>query len=156
MSHEPSSQSGASTFCVHAWQHTTNGRLSGIRPGGKRRWGGVVFPPLTDIGKFAMSLVDGATLVVGTPTVLAGSHPLAAYATFLANALRSKVKFLSIIGSYGWGGKTVEILAGMIPNLKVEVLTPVLSKGVPLENDFKALNKLADAIAIKHREHNLT
>lgn len=108
---------------------------------------------VTDIGKLAMALVDAATIVVGVPTVLAGPHPLAAYATLLANALRPKTQFLSIIGSYGWGGKTVETLAGMIPNLKVEVLETVLCKGVPSENDFKALDRLARTIAQKHREN---
>lgn len=107
---------------------------------------------VTDIGKLAMALVDAATVVVGVPTVLAGPHPLAAYATFLANALRPKVKFLSIIGSYGWGGKTVETLAGMISNLKVEVLEPVLCKGVPSKTEFDALDRLAGAIAEKHKE----
>jgi len=111
---------------------------------------------VTDIGKLAMALVDAATLVVGTPTVLAGPHPYAAYSALLANALRPKTKFLSIIGSYGWGGKTVETLAGMIPNLKVEVLEPVLCKGVPSEKDLKALDDLAAAIAEKHKEHNFT
>jgi len=111
--------------------------------------------PSTDIGKLAMALVDAATIVVGAPTVLTGPHPMAAYATFLANALRPKVKFLSIIGSYGWGGKTVEALAGMIPNLKVEVLDPVLSKGAPLRVDLEALDRLADTIAKKHRENGL-
>jgi len=110
---------------------------------------------VTDIGKLAMALVDAATIVVGTSTVLAGPHPLAAYAAFLANALRPKARFLSIIGSYGWGGKTVETLAGMIPNLKVEVLDPVLCKGLPSESDFKALDALASAISIKHKEHHL-
>jgi flavorubredoxin len=107
---------------------------------------------VADIGKLAMALVDAATIVVGTPTVLANPHPLAAYATFLANALRPKAKFLSIIGSYGWGGKTVETLAGMIPNLKVEVLSPVLCKGLPSESDFAALDELAAAIASRHKD----
>ena len=111
---------------------------------------------VTDIGKLAMALVDAATIVVGTPTILAGPHPYAAYAAFLANALRPQTKFLSIIGSYGWGGKTVEVLAGMIPNLKVEVIDPVLCKGVPSEKAFKALDDLAAAISEKHREHNFT
>jgi flavorubredoxin len=111
--------------------------------------------PVTDIGKLAMALVDAATVVVGTSTVLAGPHPLAAYATFLANALRPKIQFLSIIGSYGWGGKTVETLAGMIPNLKVEVLDPVLCKGLPSAEDLKALDNLAERIAGKHREMGL-
>lgn len=111
--------------------------------------------PVTDIGKLAMALVDAVTIIVGTPTVLTGPHPLAAYATFLANALRPKAKFLSIIGSYGWGGKTVETLAGMVPNLKAEVLDPVLCKGIPLQPDLEALDRLADTIAQKHRENGL-
>ena len=111
---------------------------------------------VTDIGKLAMALIDAATIVIGTPTILAGPHPYAAYGAFLANAIRPKAKFLSIIGSYGWGGKTVEILAGMIPNLKVEVIDPVLCKGVPSAGDFKALDDLATTIAEKHKEHNFT
>jgi len=107
---------------------------------------------VTDIGKLAMALVDAATIVIGTPTFLAGPHPYAAYGAFLANALRPKAKFLSIIGSYGWGGKTVETLAGMIPNLKVEVIPPVLCKGVPSKEVFKELDNLADAITKKHKE----
>jgi len=104
-----------------------------------------------DIGKLAMSLVDAATIVIGSPTVLIGPHPCAAYATFLANALRPKTKFASIIGSYGWGGKTVEQLTGMMTNLKAEIIEPVLAKGEPKEDDFIALEKLADAILVKHK-----
>jgi flavorubredoxin len=106
---------------------------------------------VTDIGKLAMALVDAATIVIGTPTVLAGAHPNVVYAAFLANALRPKVKFVSIIGSYGWGGKAVEQLATIIPNLKVEVLAPVLCKGLPHPEDYKALEKLAATIAQKHK-----
>jgi flavorubredoxin len=109
---------------------------------------------VTDIGKLAMALVDAATVVIGTPTVLAGPHPNVAYAAFLANALRPKLRFVSIIGSYGWGGKAVEQLAAMLPNLKVEILEPVLCKGFPKEDDFKALDSLAATIAEKHKEHN--
>ncbi len=109
---------------------------------------------VTDIGKLAMALVDAATIVIGTPTVLAGPHPNVVYATVLANALKPNLKFVSIIGSYSWGGKTVEQLAGMIPNLKVEILEPVLSKGFPKEADFKALDNLATTITEKHKEHN--
>jgi len=47
----------------------------------------------------------------------------------------------------------VEQLAGMIPNLKVEILEPVLSKGFPKEADFKALDNLAATIAEKHKEY---
>ncbi|MBA3046174.1 MAG: FprA family A-type flavoprotein [Candidatus Thermoplasmatota archaeon] len=106
----------------------------------------------TDIGELAMDLVDASTIVIGTPTVLGGAHPLAVYAAYLANALRPKARFVSIIGSYGWGGKTVEQLAGMIGNLKVEVIEPVLIKGMPTEEDYSKIDALADAIAKKHAD----
>jgi flavorubredoxin len=109
----------------------------------------------SDIGKLAMALVDAATVVIGTPTVLTGPHPAAAYAAFLANAIKPKVKFASIIGSYGWGGRTVEQIAAMIPNLKVEIIPPVIIKGYPKEADYQALEKLADTIAAKHQAAGL-
>ena len=107
----------------------------------------------TDIGKLAMALVDAATMVIGTPTVLVGPHPNVAYAAFLANALRPRLRFVSIIGSYSWGSKAVEQLAGMIPNLKAEVLDPVIIKGLPRDEDFRALDALAKTIVDKHKEH---
>ena len=105
-----------------------------------------------DIGKLAMALVDAATIVIGSPTVLIGPHPCAAYAAFLANALRPKTKFASIIGSFGWGSKMVEQLTSMLPNLKAEILEPVITKGFPKDNDFIALDRLADEILGKHKE----
>ena len=105
-----------------------------------------------DIGELAMALVDAATVVIGSPTVLVGAHPSAAYATFLANALRPKTRFVSIIGSFGWAGKMVEQLSGMLGNLKVEVIEPVITKGVATDKDFVSLDLLADKIAAKHRE----
>ncbi len=110
---------------------------------------------VTDLGKLAITLVDAATIVVGTPTVLTGPHPSVVYAVYLANLLRPKLKFASVIGSYGWNSKAVEQIAEMIPNLKVEVLDPVLCQGFPREADFKALDELAATIAEKHGEHNL-
>ena len=109
----------------------------------------------TDIGKLAMALVDAATIVIGSPTVLFGSHPNVAYAVFLANVLRPKLKFASIIGSYGWGGKAQEQITAMLPNLKLELIPPVITKGYPKEGDFTALDKLAETIFIKHKENNL-
>lgn len=108
----------------------------------------------TDLGKLAMALVDAATIVIGTPTVLAGPHPNAVYAVYLANALRPKAKFASIIGSYGWGGRTVEVISSMLSSLRLELLPPVVVKGFPREADFKALDQLADAIQVKHKENN--
>ena len=105
-----------------------------------------------DIGKLAIALVDAATIVIGSPTVLIGPHPCAAYAAFLANALRPKTKFASVIGSFGWSSKIIEQLTSMLPNLKAEILEPVITKGFPKDNDFIALDRLADEILAKHKE----
>ena len=107
---------------------------------------------VADIGKLAMALVDAGTIVIGTPTVMVGPHPLIAYATVLANALKPKAKFASIIGSCGWGTKAVETIASLIPNLKVEIIPPVICKGQPREADYQALDKLAETIVQKHKE----
>ena len=110
---------------------------------------------VTDTGKLAMALVDAATIVIGSPTVLVGAHPLVISAAFLANALKPKLKFASIIGSYGWGGKMVEQIGGMLSNLKLEMLAPVIMKGQPKAEDYQALDRLADEIASKHRQNNI-
>jgi flavorubredoxin len=106
----------------------------------------------TDIGQLAMALVDAATIVLGTPTVLASPHPAAVYAATLTNALKPKVKYATVFGSYGWGGQTVDVIISNMKNLKVEFLEPVLSKGFPLEEDFRKLDQMADEIAARHKE----
>ncbi|MEN6425351.1 MAG: FprA family A-type flavoprotein [Phycisphaerales bacterium] len=106
----------------------------------------------TDLGRLAIALVDAATIVLGSPTVLTGAHPKAAYAAFVANALRPKTRFASVVGSFGWGGKMVEQLTGLLTNMKVELLTPVIAKGQPKDEEFLALDMLADQILAKHRE----
>ncbi len=112
---------------------------------------------VVDIGKLAMALVDAATVVFGTPTVLTGPHPNAAYGAFLVNALRPKVKFLTVIGSYGWGTKAVDVLKGLLPNLgKAEFFDPIVVKGLPRGEDLKAIEALAETIYQKHKENGIT
>jgi flavorubredoxin len=109
----------------------------------------------TDIGELALSLVDAATVVIGTPTVLFGPHPQVVYATYLANLLKPKMRCASVVGSYGWGGKTAETLVKMLDHVKVEVLESVMVKGLPDEKTFQALDRLADEIVQKHKEYKI-
>lgn len=109
----------------------------------------------TDIGELAMSLVDAATIVLGTPTVLIGPHPKAVFAAYLVKVLRPKVKFLSLIGSYGWGTKVVEQVAEMLGSLNAEIIEPVIVKGYPKDPDFVLLDELAEKIRSKHKELGL-
>jgi len=110
----------------------------------------------TDIGELAMALVDAATIVIASPTVLAGPHPAAVYTAYLVNALRPKTRFASVIGSYGWGGKMLEIITGILSNIKIELIEPVIIKGFPRDENFKALENLAGSIAEKHSSLNIS
>jgi len=107
---------------------------------------------VTDAGALAMAAVDAATIVIGAPTVLGGIHPIAANAAYLANAIRPKAKFVSLISSFGWAEKASAAVTGMLTNFKAELLNPVIAKGYPKEETFKELERLADEIAAKHRE----
>ncbi|WP_217417064.1 FprA family A-type flavoprotein [Methanothrix sp.] len=109
----------------------------------------------TDTGALAASLVDAATVVFGTPAFITRPHPLIAYAAILANALRPKARFASIIGSYGWGARIVEEMRSLMPNLKMEIIEPVIVKGYPKEDDLRAIERLADEILRRHRELGL-
>ncbi len=108
-----------------------------------------------DIGELAMALVDASTVILGSPTVLTGPHPNAVYAASLVNALKPKVKFAGVFGSFGWGGKTVDILLKNLTNLNIELFNPVLIKGLPRKEDYEAMDKLADEILAKHKALNI-
>jgi len=105
----------------------------------------------TDIGNLAMALVDAATVILASPTVLTGPHPQIVYAAYLCNMLRPKTKFAGIIGSFGWGSKMEQDILQMLGNLKVELLPSVISKGFPRREDFNKLDLLVDDIVEKHK-----
>jgi flavorubredoxin len=105
-----------------------------------------------DIGEMVIELVDAATVILGSPTVLVGAHPSAIYCAALLNALRPKTKFLGIIGSYGWGSKMLEQITGLLGNMKAQALEPVLVKGLASEDTYTALDELADNILAKHQQ----
>jgi len=66
--------------------------------------------------------------------------------------IRPKAKFATVVGSYGWKGKLVDQIVSMLPNLKVELLKPVVIKGKPDKKDFQQIDKLIDEIVTKHQE----
>ncbi|MDD3655175.1 MAG: FprA family A-type flavoprotein [Atribacterota bacterium] len=105
----------------------------------------------TDIGELAMALVEAATIILASPTVLTGPHPQIAYAAYLCHILRPKARFVGIIGSFGWGSKMEHDILQIISNLKVDLLTSVISKSFPRAEDFRKLDKLVNQIILKHK-----
>ena len=56
------------------------------------------------------------------------------------------------MGSYGWGGRMLDLIKGMIGNLKVEMISPLIIKGFPKEEDYKKIEAMANEILSKHEE----
>ena len=109
-----------------------------------------------DLGDLAMSLVDGATIVLGTSMVLAGAHPASVNIAYVASVLRPKAKFGALIGSYGWGGKLFDLIAQLLAPLKLDIVAePLQVKGKPKAEDYKKLDEIAQAIIEKHKLANL-
>ncbi|NOZ02520.1 MAG: FprA family A-type flavoprotein, partial [Deltaproteobacteria bacterium] len=101
-----------------------------------------------DIGELAMALVDAATIVLATPTVLTGAHPTVAGAAFLINALKPRARNLGLMVSYGWSASKMEDqLKNMLSGLKAEWLAPVMVRSRPNLDDLTKVAALADAIA---------
>jgi len=96
-----------------------------------------------DLGDLAMALVDAKSIILGGSMVLASPHPAIANAAYLANLLNPKAKYASIVGSYGWGGDLIDKLAGMVSNLKVEIIEPILVKGKAKPDTYQKLDKMA-------------
>jgi len=106
----------------------------------------------TDLGAYAVQLVDAATVVFATPTVLVGPHPNIVFASYLTGALRPKLKHAAVIGSFGWAGKAAEKTQELCAHLKAEWFDPVFTKGMPTEETYAKLDQLADEIAARHKE----
>ncbi len=105
-----------------------------------------------DVGQIAMELVDTTGIVFATPYVLAGAHPAVVSAVYLVNALRPKVKVVSVVASYGWGGLGVKQIQNMLSNLKAEFIEPVLVKGYPKGEDLKKLDGFAKMFSNKIKQ----
>ncbi|MFC2078365.1 FprA family A-type flavoprotein [Candidatus Bipolaricaulota bacterium] len=104
----------------------------------------------TDLGEYAIHLVDAATVVFATPTVLVGPHPSIVLAAYLTAALRPKLQNAAVIGSYGWAGKAAEKTQELCASLKADWMDPVFTKGLPTQDTYDALDRLADDIAARH------
>jgi flavorubredoxin len=85
-------------------------------------------------------------VVFGSPTVLTGPHPAAAHAAYLANVLKPKTRYASIIGSYGWAGRMTDKLLDLMPNLKFELYDPVIAKGHGNREDYQEIDRLVGEI----------
>ncbi|MDH4209752.1 MAG: FprA family A-type flavoprotein [Anaerolineae bacterium] len=102
-----------------------------------------------DLGDVARDLVDSRAIVLGTPTVLGGMHPLAIYAAHLVKALRPPLQYGAVLSSYGWGGGAVKQAAEILEPTKLEVVGAVEIYGPPSAEDYEKVADLGRQLASK-------
>lgn len=108
----------------------------------------------SDIGDIAKDLVDSKAIVLGTPTVLGGPHPLGVYAAYLVKALRPPLKFSVILSSYGWGGGTLKQVNEILGQTKIEVVGAVEINGPPTDDNIKQVVEIGKTLAKKIKEES--
>ena len=107
---------------------------------------------VTDIGDVAKDLVDSRAIVLGTPTVLAGAHPLAVYATYLTKVLRPPAKFAAVLTSYGWSGGAIKHIQETLGPTKMEIVGALEIFGPPTEADTEKIIDIGKTLAKKIKE----
>jgi len=102
-----------------------------------------------DIGDIAKDLVDSHAIVLGTPTVLGGMHPLAIYAAYLVKALRPPLKYGVVLSSYGWGGGAPRQVQEILGPTKIEVVGALEINGPPSAEDHQKIIEIGKRLSNK-------
>jgi len=108
--------------------------------------------PTADIGDIARDLVDSRAIVLGTPTVLAGMHPLAIYASYLVKALRPPLKYGAVLSSYGWGGGAPRQALEILGPTKIEVVGTLEINGPPSADDHQKVIEIGKQLSNRIKE----
>ena len=108
-----------------------------------------------NIADLAINLVDAKSIILGCSMVLASPHPAAFNAAYLISVMKPKAKNMSILASFGWGGKLTEPIVDMLSKLKVNFVEPVMIKGNLKEDDYKLLDEFADKFVTLHKNEVL-
>jgi len=77
---------------------------------------------VADLGDLACDLVDSRALVLGTPTVLNGMHPLMFSAANVVKALAPPLQYAVAISSYGWSTGGLKQAREVLESAKLEIV----------------------------------
>ena len=101
------------------------------------------------IGMVLTESVFAGALILASPAVLGGAHPLVAAMTMLIGGINPPVRYIGIAGSYGWGSQMVKQLEGLLGKHKAERLEPLLVRGLPAKDDEEAIKAYAVELAAR-------
>ncbi|MBI2908689.1 MAG: FprA family A-type flavoprotein [Chloroflexi bacterium] len=100
-----------------------------------------------NVSQISRDLVDASAIVLGSPTLLGGLHPVAASGLTLVKALRPRLKLAAFVGSYGWGGGAGSQAKGALEALRFEVVDILDITGPPHEKDIERAAQLGQTLA---------
>jgi flavorubredoxin len=101
----------------------------------------------TDVGDLARELVDSRAIVLGSPTLAGGMHPLAVFAAYLVKILRPPAKYAAFLGSYGWGGGALRQAQELLGPARMEIVGAVDVHGAPAAEDMDRVASLGWQLA---------
>jgi len=104
---------------------------------------------VADISHVLRDLVDASAIVIGTPTVLGGAHPLVMYATELVASFGVRGKVAAVFGSFGWGGGAIRRIKTRLEQGGFEVVDTLEIRGPPKPEHVKQAITLGKAVAKK-------
>ncbi|UCE96142.1 MAG: FprA family A-type flavoprotein [Candidatus Bathyarchaeota archaeon] len=107
---------------------------------------------VADISHVLRDLVDASAVVIGTPTVLGGAHPLALYATELIASFGVRGKIAAIFGSFGWGGGATRRVKLRLEKGGFEVVYTLDVRGPPKPAHIEKAVSLGKAVAKRVKE----
>lgn len=100
-----------------------------------------------DISHIARDLVDASAVVVGSPTLLGGIHPLVGTVVGLVRSLRPRVKLAAIFGSYGWAGGATDQIRNILQPAGFEIIDILKVNGRPKKGDLDKAENLGKLVA---------
>ena len=92
------------------------------------------------------SLFAGA-LILASPTVLGGAHPLMAAMAMLIGVINPPLRMIGLVGSFGWGSQIAKQVEGLLGRHKAERIDPLLIHGLPDKGDDEQITAYAEALA---------
>jgi len=105
-----------------------------------------------DVSHIARDLVDASAIIIGSPTVLGGTHPLVAYAVELIRLLKPRAKLALVFGSYGWSGAAVNKIKDLLQPMGFEILETIEIRGPPKKADLERAVNLGKLVAKRVKE----
>ncbi|KXB06382.1 metallo-beta-lactamase [candidate division MSBL1 archaeon SCGC-AAA382F02] len=91
----------------------------------------------SNLEELARQIVDSSGIIIGTPTVLGGTHPRIQHIAYLTKKLNPPTKYLGIVESHGWSGGAVSQISEMLGKMDAEVVETIDVLGSPDEDNLE-------------------